>query len=173
MELDSKSPIGPRYMYYHLNGIMNVRKGIGETLKRYSLELQKYLSSLFQLRKPLPMRPYKGSNWWSLHKNMLGYILAYINQHPEYLKRFRFSSCCDEVFFHTLAFNSKLKCTIVKDDLRYYDWHRTYPNEKLPRVLTHSDYNKIIITNALFCRKIENKMSSKLINLLDGNESII
>lgn len=55
----------------------------------------------------------------------------------------------------------------VKDDLRYYDWHRTYPNEKLPRVLTHSDYNKIIITNALFCRKIESPISNDLIKELD------
>lgn len=169
MELDDVSPIEPRYIYYHLNGIINVRSYWGEKVNRYSIKLQKYLSSFHKIRKPLPLKPYKGSNWWSLHIDMVNYILSYIKQHPKYLKRFRYTSCCDEVFFHTLAFNSTLKNTIIKDDLRYYDWHRTYPKEKLPRVLKFDDYEKIINTNAMFCRKIDYKISNKLIEELDKN----
>lgn len=169
MELDDVSPIEPRYMYYHLNGIINVRSYFGEKIKRYSIKLQKYLSSFHRIRKPLYLKPYKGSNWWSLHVDMIDYILSYIKQHPKYLKRFRFTSCCDEVFFHTLAFNSTLKDTIIKDDLRYYDWHRTYPMEKLPRILQFDDYEKIINTNAVFCRKIDYNVSNRLIEKLDKN----
>lgn len=169
MELDDRTPIEPRYMYYHLNGVMNVRKGIGETLKRRTLKLQKRLSSIITLRKPLPMQPYKGSNWWSIHKSMMEYILAYMDQHPEYIKRFRFSSCCDEVFFHTLAFNSDLKHSIIKDDLRYYDWHRTYPKESLPRILTGTDFDNIECSNALFCRKVDCMTSKDLTEKLDKN----
>lgn len=172
IELDNKSPIEPRYMYYHLNGLMNVRCGFGEKLKRHSLKLQKHLTVLFQIRKPLPMQPYKGSNWWSLHKNMIDYILIYINKHPEYLKRFQFTSCCDEVFFHTLLFNSKLKGSIIEEDLRYYDWHRTYPKEQLPRVLSITDFDKIKCSNALFCRKIDNLLSHDLIEKIDKSLSL-
>lgn len=171
MELDWKNPIPPRLMFYHFNGLLDVKKkGIGEKLERHCTNLQKYISKYILLRKPLAQKLYKGSNWWSLHNKLVDYILQYINSNPNYLKRFHFTSCCDEIFFHTIAFNSPLKETIELTDLRYYDWKQTYPNETLPRTLTEKDYDSIINSKSFFCRKVNYSISRQLIELLDNNE---
>ena len=171
MELDWNNPILPRLMYYHFNGLFNVKKrGIGEKLERHGINLQKDISKYILLRKPLKQKLYKGSNWWSLHNKLVDYILQYINSNPNYLKRFHFTSCCDEVFFHTIAFNSPLKETIELTDLRYYDWKQTYPTETLPRTLTEKDYGAIINSKSFFCRKVDLKHSLLLLNLIDSQQ---
>ena len=171
MELDWNNPIAPRLMYYHLNGLFNVKaKGLGEKLERHFIKIQTYISKYIPLRKKIQQDLYKGSNWWSLNKQLVNYILSYIESHPSYLKRFRYTSCCDEVFFHTIAFNSPLKNTIELNDLRYYDWVKTYPLESLPRILNAQDFHKILNSNSLFCRKVNMKDSIKLIKLIDAQQ---
>lgn len=95
---------------------------------------------------------------------MFDYINSFLRKNKEYVGRFRHTSCCDEIFFHTIIFNSTLAKRIVTDDLRYVDWHRKYKNDTLPRVLDETDYERIISTSSLFCRKIDPVISSKLKN---------
>lgn len=66
-------------------------------------------------------RLYKGSLWFTLSHSAIDYILKYLNQNPDYLTPFKTSLCGDEVFFHTIMFNShfyqklkpKITCTRV------------------------------------------------------------
>lgn len=67
-------------------------------------------------------------------------------------------------FFHTIIFNSTSEKRIITDNLRYVDWHRKPKNDTLPRVLDETDYERIISTSSLFCRKIDPVISSKLKN---------
>ena len=169
-ELDTKTPFDARYMFFHLNSLVNVRSRWGQKLERTFAKLQRGGFLKCNLRKSLGLTPYKGSNWWSMTRSMMEYILEFLKRHPDYIERFKYTSCCDEVFFHTIAFNSPLIGSIENDDLRYVDWKRKYPGESLPRVLNEKDYNAIILSNAVFVRKLEVRKSRNLIKMLLWNK---
>lgn len=75
------------------------------------------------------------------------------------LGRLTDSTCGEEVFFQTIFLNSPFKNQVVNDNLRYTDWSVHCP----PKVLTVEDYDKIINSHKLFCRKIDSIVSKNLI----------
>lgn len=103
---------------------------------------------------------YKGSNWFTLSDKAILYIMDYLEKHPKYLEQFKYSFCCDEVFFHTIIFNSskfKSKVNGIDSNLsdcemggRYIDW-KTGP--EFPKILNESDLDKVSKSNLLFARK--------------------
>lgn len=164
MELDDHTKITDRFMLFHCNKFFDVRRSlIGNFWESSVVNWQRRLTALLSLRPEIGLTPYKGNNWWSLHKSAVDYIIGFCNKHPEYKRRFRFTSCCDEVFFHTILFNSSIKPNIVLDDLRYVDWKRKSPDESLPRLLTETDYNEIKKTKKIFMRKVDLIKSASLI----------
>ena len=170
MELDAKSEISHRYMFFQLDGLINRRSIIGMFFFKGATRLQNKLSKYIKLRPNLPLKVYKGCNWWSLTNEAIKYIVSYIDNNPQYLKRFKFTTCCDEVFFHTILFNSFLRKDIILDDKRYTDWNAKEEDESLPRILNEYDYSKILLSGALFARKVSLEKSDKLIKLLIQND---
>ena len=69
------------------------------------------------------------------------------------------STCGEEVFFQTIFLNSPFKNQVVNDNLRYTDWSVHCP----PKVLTDEDYDKVINSHKLFCRKIDSLVSKNLL----------
>lgn len=124
-------------------------------------------------KKGIHIRPvlnyplYKGSQWWSWNRKIASYVHTYISKHPEYIKRFKWTCCCDELIFHILVMNSPLHSLIIKNNYRYIDW--TSRGESLPNTLNETDYLNIIKSGALFCRKIDPVKSKKLIKLILTN----
>lgn len=156
-----------RFMLYHINSLINVRKKIGQKLEKICSNIQIKISKFYNIRPQLDLQIYKGSNWWSLNNEAINYVINFITKNPNYLKRFKYSSCCDEIFFHTIVFNSPLKKEIELTDLRYYDWIPTYPGESIPRTLTTRDFIPIMKSKTFFCRKISLPQSSDLIKLIN------
>lgn len=161
VEIDDR-PYTERYDLYHLNDVVNVLSFPYNKIEGALAKLQKVVNRLVRLRESVGFKIYKGSNWWSINKDMFDYIKLFLRENKDYIGRFRHTSCCDEIFFHTIMFNSAWKKSIVTDNLRYVDWHRKYKNETLPRVLDETDYERIINTSSFFCRKIDPVISSKL-----------
>ena len=159
-----------RYMLFHLDEFIDRRSIMGYILSGTTTRIQKVLSKYIKLRPDLFLKIYGGGNWWSLTHEAIDYIRTYINNNPQYLKRFRFTTCCDEIFFHTILFNSSLKKDIVIDDKRYIDWKAKEEGESLPRVLDENDYQEILSSGALFVRKISLNKSDKLIKMLAQND---
>ncbi len=113
--------------------------------------------------KNLP-KLYKGTNWFGITNDLVKYILDYLDENPNYLKSFKYSICADELFFHTIVYNSKFKNNIYepKDKsnicfqaLRYIDW-KTGPD--YPRTLDESDFIKLKNTECIFARKFNEKL---------------
>lgn len=123
-------------------------------------------------RKPLSIPLMFGCNWFSLHKSVVKYILDYLDKHPEYLDRFKWTTCCDELFFQTmLAPVTETLHINTKTNLRYLDWNIEKKKDSTgkvnsPLLLTNDDYDKIISSGAVFCRKVHPAESEKLIKLL-------
>jgi hypothetical protein len=100
-----------------------------------------------------------GSIWFDLRADVVDYVLDYVARHPEYRGAFRLSRCADEIFFHTLVFNSPFRDAVSHGDharcllgLRYIDWRRGGSH---PRTLGPDDLDAAGATGALFARKFD------------------
>lgn len=161
--IDNRS-YAQRYELYHLNDIVNVTSFPYNGIERCFTKLQAFVNLFIKLRGRMEIKVFKGSNWWSINKDMFNVIITFLAANPSYVKRFYQTSCCDEIFFHTIMFNSKLKDHIVTNNLRYIDWHRKHLRESLPRVLDETDFDCILNSKSLFCRKID-PIKSKILKI--------
>ena len=110
-----------------------------------------------------------GWEWFSWHRNVVTFVVNYFIENPNFLKRFKHTSCCDELIFHTLLYPYLDELNICKEDSkRFLEWHpkRQYTG-RLPLILNESEYREIIESGAVFCRKVEPDISNILMDLLD------
>lgn len=136
----------------------------------FSLKLRLYIQKAFNIlfkREWIP-NVVAGWNWFSWHRKVVEYVLKYLDSYPSYLKRFKYTACCDEVIFHTLLQDSVKDLKINKyNSLRFIEWHPKRMCESLPLILRDSEYNDIIKSNCMFCRKVNVVESLVLLNMLD------
>lgn len=158
-----------RYRIYHFNDFANRRKHNLKTMLCRVVEvLEKKISNIgLYLRPDINMPVYKGSQWWSLRRDVVDYIMFFLQENAWYQKRFLWTSCIDEIFFHTIIFNSKFADEIEKNNHRYVDWRKLRKNDKPPRVLTEEDIPLILAKNCWFARKTDPQKSSKLIKYFE------
>ncbi len=109
---------------------------------------------------------YGGSFWHTVDKYCVKKILEYINNHPEYCNLFNNSLISDEIFFNTVIILAIGTDNVeINNNLRYIDW--TENNSKYggsPKMLTVSDYDKIIKSNKFFARKFNLNLDKKIID---------
>ncbi|MCL2312209.1 MAG: beta-1,6-N-acetylglucosaminyltransferase [Firmicutes bacterium] len=109
--------------------------------------------------------PYGGSQWWILSKKSIEFLISFVNNsaNQTFINFFRTVVCCDELFFQMILCNSDRMKNIINNNYRYIDWseHKANPNN-----LVLADYEKIINSNKLFCRKIEPEISDALVEKL-------
>ncbi len=109
-----------------------------------------------------------GWNWFSLHESVIQYLIDYIEEHPKFVKRFKYTHCADELFFTTILHPVIQKFNIeAHNSLRYVDWHPKRFYTTLPLILNEEDYDSIIESQKFFCRKVEEKTSKQLLIKLD------
>lgn len=108
---------------------------------------------------------YYGSNWWVINRDLLEITIKKSTQKIK--KYFKYVHCSDELYFQTLLLNSEFSSAIINNNLRYLEWE----NYNHPKILTEKDYNLIIESDAFFCRKVDYKVSEKLLELLSKNRN--
>ncbi|MBU3016148.1 beta-1,6-N-acetylglucosaminyltransferase [Paraglaciecola agarilytica] len=104
---------------------------------------------------------YKGSNWFTITKELSSYILKLAEVDNSLLATFQNSYCADELFFQSIVMNSDFKNSIYGlrtdqwDDnimsLRVIDW-QTGP--EFPKVFSLSDISRKLPNDCFFLRKI-------------------
>lgn len=107
--------------------------------------------SLIRIDRIKNFKIYKGSNWCSLNKEFVEYLIS--NRNLIY-KYFSNGKCADELYKQSIFM--KWKNFYSDDDwgnqnLRYIDWEEGGAS---PKVLDLDDYEHIQKTNAIFCRKV-------------------
>lgn len=138
----------------------NIHRSNGAWLTRKLVNLQRRLG-IKRRFKYFNGNLYGGGTYWSLSRKAVGLALDYLNQHPDYLRRFQHTSIAEEICLPTLWCNSGIP--LINNYMRYIDWGADGAN---PQVLTQKDYDKIINSRALFARKMESDTSSLLIEKL-------
>ncbi|MBJ8453939.1 beta-1,6-N-acetylglucosaminyltransferase [Acinetobacter bereziniae] len=150
----------PRVKYKYGNSFFNKNRTQKEHL---SCKLQKKLFKIGLRRNNITHLPklHKGSQWFTLSHNAINYIFKYLDDHPNYINTFKDSLCGDELFFHTILFNSffsdkiKSKNYMSESFTRYIDWE-TGPD--FPRTLNESDFKKMKSSGMFFARKLQHNI---------------
>lgn len=140
----------------------NTHRSTGSQLTRRLVNLQRRLG-IKRTFNYFNGKIFGGGTYWSLSRKAVEAALDYINAHPSYLRRFRMTSIGEEICLPTLLANSGLP--LINNYIRYIDWG---PDGANPQVLTEKDYDKIVTSGALFARKLESGLSSRLIELLEN-----
>lgn len=145
--------------YLYPKFFLNKKKSIWIKIKCKILTFLHKIDLFNQDIDKLP-KLYKGSQWFTLSNQAVSYILAFIENNKNYDLAFKNSICADEVYFHTIIYNSYLKekiyCpedeqNVCEGGLRYIDWDS---GPDYPRTLDESDFDKMRQSGMLFARKI-------------------
>lgn len=163
----------PNYRRWRTGGTYRYKKYfLGTTfidfLMSKSLNLVSTIIPLFARKLPFYLRPYCGSQWWTIDQYALTYILEYIKDNPEYYQFHKFTFAPDELFFHIILLNAKdekIQQSIINDNLRYMKWIN-YEHAH-PEVLTKEDLADLSSSNSLFARKFDPKLDHEILNLID------
>lgn len=156
----------PRYERFHF-GNSSLQKNLSSILYR---RLMKPLN--WKRRYPKNYTPYAGAQWWMLTRDCILYILNFVKTQKRYVQFHGFVNCSDEIFFQTIVLNSPFSNDVVNNCLHYVDWSESKKSKTgSPNVLGLEDYDKIMASDNLFCRKIDYPQSRELVEKI--KESIL
>ena len=133
-----------RYWFMKTN-----KRPLVKALGRITLGIQRMLGVKI---KRYPMDYYAGSNWINLSHEALEIVFAFLEQHPNFMDKLKYSRATDEIWIQSILMNSSLKDKVINDDLRYIDWEK---GPDYPRTLDHTDLESIVKSKALFGRKFK------------------
>ncbi|MGD1089576.1 MAG: beta-1,6-N-acetylglucosaminyltransferase [Verrucomicrobiota bacterium] len=128
-------------------------------------------------RFPIPVEKIQvGSVWWTLKRDTIMKILDFVKKNPKILMAFRWTYVPDEMFLPTLLISFLGESKISRERIRYFEnfsLPRDYLRLKILnrngiRNLGVADFEKLESSPALFARKFDPTMDSKILDLLDG-----
>lgn len=150
--------IKARYEYYYFLHLYDGKNESGQKLTERMLRLQKKLHIKNTSRSFL----YRGYFYCHINKNFAEYTLDYIKNNRKYLKSLKTCLIPEEFFFQNILMNSVYKDSLNNDHLIFDKWIETSGN---PEELTEKDFEAIVGSGKLFCRKIgatSEKLTDKL-----------
>lgn len=115
---------------------------------------------------------YFGSEYWCLSYNCLKDIFHIYSKDKKLQRILRFSFVPSEAWIHTVFFNSKwaprgeiyhdiYNGLIHLSPMHYFEYGKEI------KILTEADYEKLIYSNKIFCRKVQSGISDSLISKID------
>lgn len=104
-----------------------------------------------------------GSQWVDLTGETARAILSLTEANPAFLRRFRATTCSDEIFFQTAVHFLGLENTCSPAQTRYIDWSS---GPEFPRTLRISDLEQLQASPALFARKFDSATDNEVIDHL-------
>jgi hypothetical protein len=117
-----------------------------------------------RLRRKLPfnLKPYGGWALFCLPKELVSYVLEFLEENPSVKSFFKHTFAPGEMMFQTILMNSQFRDRIVNDNKRYVDFVGSHP-----RILTKEDYSEIKNSGKLFGRKFDPTVDDEILNFID------
>ncbi len=142
---------------YQLYDYLNVRKQ--KLLIHAFHKVQKVLRVKRHINKKfLPM--YGGSQWWSLTRDCVQYVVRYSKENPQFLRRCRYCFGTDEIYIQSVVCKSPFRDKIANTNLRYISWGMR--NGSSPAYLDITDLPAIENGDFIFARKFDVEISHDL-----------
>lgn len=108
--------------------------------------------------------PYGGSAYWALSGEAVRFVKESLRRRPEFISFFKRTASPDEMFFHTLLFNSPLRDKLISNGLHHIKWA---PGSDHPATLRAREIDELLGSDKLFARKFDPEVDSKVLDLLD------
>lgn len=115
---------------------------------------------------------YKGSDYFAITNELATYLLHTYDHCPQLRRYFSTGFAPSETFAHTVAFNSPFAdtCLLVKgpvDKLEQLTPLTYIEYGSKIKELTESDYDRILASGKMFCRKCVTGVSDRLMDMID------
>lgn len=120
-------------------------------------------------KRKYPLTPYYGSCWMCLNIEAVRYALEYTKNNPNFVKFNKHTGCADELYFQSILLNSPLRDSFDTNIHRYLDWSAAGNS---PKTLTVEDFPLIKQSDAWFARKVDPKVDSELLDMLDEHQAM-
>ncbi len=135
-------------------------------LKRELLLL--LLSIIHRQRRKIPeeFKPYAGSQWFSITKDCVEYILKVHHENRKLKEFFTHALLSDESFFTTILVHSHYREKIAQNNYRYIRW-TTEGARTHPVVLRKEDFPVLKASDKLFARKFDMFQDNRILDLID------
>ena len=122
------------------------------------------------LRRKIPggMKPFTGSQWWSVDEYAMNYILDYDAKHPEYRAFHQYTFVPDELYVHMILGNSKdekIMKSLTPTNKRFMIWEK--PDSTHPNTLRTKDLAAMKASDHLFARKFDAGVDAEIFDLID------
>jgi hypothetical protein len=112
-------------------------------------------------------RCWKGSQWWTLSRRALRYLLQYVSDHPEYRDHFlAVAFAADEAFINTVLANAMTLRVQIHDNRRYLYFDD--PVAGHPMTLTREHAQRALCSGKDFVRKLDVDVDEHLLDMLDA-----
>ena len=102
----------------------------------------------------------KGTNWFSITHALAHYV---VSKAPQIQKMYKFTKCADEVFLHTLAWNSHFLSRIQYDSKRLIDWKRVRPY-----IFRLEDYDTLMNSPCFWARKFDEDIDPDIVQKISN-----
>lgn len=139
----------------------------------------RHIVKLLGFRKPLIVKGnntrrklYKGGSWWGINRELAKEVLLVWENEPSFCRYFHTAFGPDETFVHTIAFNSRFKDHCIEEDGTHVRLEDLSPLTYIEytdeiKVFTATDYDKLITSGKMFCRKVITGKSDQLMDMID------
>lgn len=142
-----------RYKHYFREKCVRGRKDFYAVLNRIGIIIQKFMKK--QIDKEEKEKFFLGSAYFDISEELAIYI---IDRKVQIEKRYKKSSCCDEVFLQSIVWNSIFRNTLyrpylangMQSNMRYIDFENG-----APRIIEEVDVDSAFASGMLFARKFD------------------
>lgn len=149
---------------FHFNNTHSLYSRIYERLRLGRL------LRLFYRRQPIKGL-YGGWDWFTWNHPTTTFVMDYLQAHPDYLQRFSHTASPTEHLFSTLLHPYIGQLGIEpQNPLRYVSWHphRPIDTDYRPYDLNECDFESVVNSTCFFCRKVDERKSAKLLDMIDA-----
>ena len=170
-------PHSETYEYTQYRFLNNKPWRYGTLKSKFRVALRKTCEPF--LKKPLVFEAdgktynlYKGSDYFAITGELATYLLETYDQSPQLRRYFTNSFAPSETFAHTVAFNSGFadSCILTQGPVEKLEQLTplTYIEygQKI-KILTEHDYDSIMVSGKMLCRKLVTGESDRLMDMID------
>lgn len=124
---------------------------------------------LTKRRFPNYVRPHYGGQWWSMPTSVAKEVIAFVKEHPDYLKFHEYSLLPDEMFFQPIivALKDRGATFDILPSTTYVDW--VSQKRPRPQVMRVDRFKDLVSQpeHVLFARKFETAIDRDIFDMID------
>lgn len=162
-----------RIAYWHFNwrGHRVALRRNGRVLTLISALLGSSLAATLPVDRRIPgnLQPFGGSALWCISRECVELVYTFVKHNQAFLKFFKNVLSPEEIFYQTVLLNSRLKSSIVNDDLHHIVWRSA--SSLHPTILAKRDLADIMTSGKLFARKFDVTVDETILDLIDSRTS--